>query len=69
MRIFLHENTFSVVIDLSPPISGIVVDGIKQNFDDVQFSSSKSSVEVQWDRFSDPESGIKEYSVKISKQK
>ena len=50
-------------------MSGIVVDGRLNSFVDQEYSSSKSSVELQWDGFSDPESGIKEYAVKVSKQK
>lgn len=58
-----------MTIDTSPPMSGVVVDGRLNSFIDQNFSSSKSSVELQWDGFSDPESGIKEYAVKVIKRK
>lgn len=58
----------SVVIDLTPPEPGTLVDGTSVNFSDLEFSSSKSSVELQWGGFSDPESGIKKFDVKVMKQ-
>lgn len=57
------------MIDLSPPILGSAVDGNQENFEDLEYSSAKSSLAVQWDGFSDPESGIKEYAIKVLKQK
>ena len=46
----------------------MVVDGVDESYEDVVFSSSKSTVGVQWEGFADPESGIREYAVKISKK-
>ena len=60
--------SISVVIDVTPPESGFVVDGSLDNFADLEFSSFKSTVELQWHGFSDPESRIKEYDIKIMKR-
>lgn len=68
----IHQRNVSavsngVLIDLSPPEPGAVVDGRLDHFEDLEFSSSKSSVDLQWKKSSDSESGIKQQDVKISK--
>ena len=52
-------------MDLTKPIPGDVVDGIRTDFDDIQFSASPARVEVQWTNYSDPESTIEKYEVKV----
>ena len=52
-------------MDLTKPIPGEVVDGIRTDFDDIQFSSSPAKVEVQWTNYSDPESTIEKYEVQV----
>ena len=56
----------SVTIDLSPPEPGEIVDGTNDAFEDLKYSSSSSSVSVQWRNFADQESNISDYAVKIS---
>ena len=58
-----------MLIDLSPPEPGAVVDGRLDHFEDLEFSSSKSSADLQWKKSSDSESGIKQQDVKVSKQR
>ena len=52
-------------MDLTKPIPGDVVDGIRTDFDDIQFSASTAKVEVQWTNYSDPESTIEKYEVQV----
>ncbi|XP_048258676.1 uncharacterized protein LOC125384201 [Haliotis rufescens] len=54
-----------VIVDLSPPVPGEVVDGIQDGFDDVEFSTHVATVGTQWRNHSDPESDIREYAVQI----
>lgn len=52
-------------MDLTKPIPGDVVDGIRTDFDDIQFSASPAKVEVQWTNYSDPESTIEKYEIQV----
>ncbi|KAK3612515.1 hypothetical protein CHS0354_024486 [Potamilus streckersoni] len=54
-----------VIVDLTKPEVGEVVDGNLTGFKDVQFSASKSTVDLQWQGFHDPESHIRQYDVQI----
>ncbi|XP_053400990.1 uncharacterized protein LOC123541000 [Mercenaria mercenaria] len=58
-----------VRVDLTKPVKGKAVDGNINNLTDVQYSSSKSTVQLQWDHFYDPESGIREYDVQIARRR
>ncbi|XP_060596420.1 uncharacterized protein LOC132750448 [Ruditapes philippinarum] len=58
-----------VRVDLTKPERGISVDGNFANFSDMQYSSSKSTVQCQWDHFYDPESGIREYDVQVERKR
>jgi hypothetical protein len=49
-----------VIIDLTPPISGIVVDGADFS-NDIDFTSGGTVVKTVWRGFKDSESGIKGY--------
>ena len=56
-------------MDLTPPIAGLVVDGDLPQFKDKVFSSSKSTVNLQWKDFYDPESGIREYKIDVLRKR
>ncbi|XP_048258717.1 uncharacterized protein LOC124137708 isoform X1 [Haliotis rufescens] len=58
-----------VIVDLTPPVPGEVVDGIRDVFDDVEFSTHVATVGTQWRNHSDPESDIREYAVQILRAK
>ncbi|KAL3873866.1 hypothetical protein ACJMK2_036950, partial [Sinanodonta woodiana] len=54
-----------VTVDLTPPVEGQVVDGNISNFQDLEFSASRSTVKLQWRNYYDPESDIKHYEVQV----
>ncbi|XP_048258679.1 uncharacterized protein LOC124137747 [Haliotis rufescens] len=58
-----------VIVDLTPPVPGEVVDGIRKGFDDVEFSTHVATVGTQWRNHSDPESDIREYAVQVLRAK
>lgn len=55
----------TVLVDTTNPVSGTVVDGKDATFTDVQYTTSRAKVEVQWKDFSDPESFIRNYQVQV----
>ena len=55
---------FAVLVDVTPPVAGIVVDGADVN-NDVNFTSESSSVSAAWTGFSDPETDIASYTVQL----
>lgn len=65
------ENNFplSVLVDLTEPVAGEVVDGLLDSFEDLEFTSSQAKVEAQWRGYYDPESLIKQYDVQVSSAK
>ncbi|WAR05119.1 hypothetical protein MAR_020488, partial [Mya arenaria] len=56
-----------VRVDLTEPLAGNVIDGALSDFKDKKYSHSKSTVQVQWNNFYDPESGIRSYSASVEK--
>ncbi|XP_046562951.1 uncharacterized protein LOC124271844 [Haliotis rubra] len=58
-----------VIVDLTAPVPGDVVDGIRDSFVDVEFSTHVATVGTQWRNQSDPESDIREYAVQILRAK
>ena len=60
-----HCISISVFVDLTSPIEGSVVDGIQNDFMDLKYTASKSTAGLQWKGYTDPESGIGKYSVKV----
>ena len=54
----------SVYIDVTPPLIGVVKDGDDPSSDKI-YSSDASTVASTWQKFSDPESGIKNYHVEV----
>lgn len=52
-------------MDLTKPVPGLVVDGNKTDFEDIQFSGNAAKVEVQWKDYHDPESTIRQYEVQV----
>ncbi|XP_046574117.1 uncharacterized protein LOC124282192 [Haliotis rubra] len=58
-----------VIVDLTAPVPGDVVDGIRESFVDVEFSAHVATVGTQWRNQSDPESDIREYAVQILRAK
>lgn len=68
--VFMHADfvttcTFTVLVDLTSPMTGEVVDGKEASFTDVQYTTSRAKVEVQWRGYSDPESFINNYQVQV----
>ena len=55
----------AVLVDLTPPETGDVIDGLRPNFDDVRFSVHQATVSAQWRDFRDPESGVVSYEVQV----
>ena len=58
-----------VRVDLTPPVTGSVLDGNLPEYKDIVYSASKSTVKVQWKDFFDPESGIRNYHAKVFRKK
>ena len=54
----------SVLIDTTPPVASWIRDGLNAT-DDMMFSSETSTKPCNWDPFSDPESEIANYQVKV----
>ena len=52
------------MVDITPPVAGIVKDGHEKP-DDIQFSAHRASVYTYWLDFNDPESGIDKYDISI----
>ena len=59
----------TVLVDLSEPVPGEVVDGSADDFTDLQFTTSQAKVELQWRDYYDPESNISHYDVKVYRAK
>lgn len=55
----------TVRVDLTKPVAGEVADGGLADFKDQVYSASKSTYNLQWRKFFDPESGIREYNVDV----
>jgi hypothetical protein len=58
-----------VLVDLTKPVAGEVVDGSAKDFTDLQFTTSQAKVELQWRDFYDPESNISHYDVQVDRAK
>ncbi|ESO88602.1 hypothetical protein LOTGIDRAFT_234472 [Lottia gigantea] len=56
-----------LIVDTTPPITGLVLDGISgdNNIADIDYISNTLPPSVRWERFHDPHSSIKHYSVQI----
>lgn len=55
-----------ITVDRTPPLAGTVNDGSEISLD-ANFQSSLDTLCVNWDGFSDPESGIAEIEWTVSK--
>lgn len=66
-NIFVYLCT--VLVDLTEPVAGEVVDGSAYDFTDLQFTTSQAKVELQWRNYYDPESNISRYDVKVYRAK
>lgn len=53
-----------MLVDVTPPVPGLVVDGSDITNDD-NFTSEAATVTTTWDGFYDPESGIRDYAVSV----
>ncbi|XP_033121447.1 uncharacterized protein LOC117120538 [Anneissia japonica] len=64
-----HLNTTvasdGVLIDITPPNEGDLLDGILFGNRDIQYSSSPATVSGQWYNFTDPESGIDNFLISV----
>lgn len=69
MHVTMYCNSLlcslTVLVDTTNPVSGTVVDGKDAAFTDIQYTTSRAKVEVQWKDFSDPESFIRNYQVQV----
>ncbi|KAK6174798.1 hypothetical protein SNE40_013376 [Patella caerulea] len=54
-----------VTVDLTVPVAGEIIDGLKNNFVDIEFSAATATIASQWRGHSDPESNIRSYEVQI----
>jgi hypothetical protein len=55
----------AVVVDMTDPVAGQVLDGHERPLD-LDFSSQTASVYAYWTDFHDPESGIEKYDITIN---
>lgn len=77
MKVFIHVYGWYknfvflllVLVDLTEPESGEVIDGKEATFTDLQFTTNQAKVELQWRNFQDPESLIKQYEVLVESAK
>ncbi|KAJ8321023.1 hypothetical protein KUTeg_002610 [Tegillarca granosa] len=58
-----------VMVDLTKPVPGEVIDGNGTTFTDLKFTAATAKLEAQWRGFSDPESTIYQYNVQVHKAK
>lgn len=57
----------TVLVDLTEPETGEVIDGLNPNFQDLRFSVHAASVSAQWRGFRDPESDVIQYQVQVKR--
>jgi hypothetical protein len=55
----------AVLVDLTKPVPGQVIDGNTVTFTDVKYTTSQAKVDLQWRNYYDPESNISHYDVKV----
>ncbi|XP_067658325.1 uncharacterized protein [Haliotis asinina] len=65
----ISAKSNGVIVDMTPPIQGDIVDGRSPSFRDQKFSTQKATIGAEWRAFSDPESSLREYSVQILRAK
>ena len=58
-----------MIVDLTPPEAGVIVDGLEPNFHDVAFSSESATITSQWENYTDPESGIRDHKVSVYRKR
>ncbi|XP_078621329.1 uncharacterized protein LOC144887805 [Branchiostoma floridae x Branchiostoma japonicum] len=63
-RLNVSANSEGVLVDLTPPEAGWLNDGDTVG-EDIRYSSSPATVSGNWGGFTDPESGIQQYSVAV----
>ncbi|XP_064646203.1 uncharacterized protein LOC135499389 [Lineus longissimus] len=63
--LFVNVSTDGVVVDLTVPVAGEIVDGGKNAYEDLVFSSKPATVEAQWRNYYDPESHVIDYEVEV----
>ena len=54
-----------MLVDITPPLPGWVNDGVEP-LRDVQYSAESATKRCNWNNFTDPESGIEKYEVKVT---
>ena len=60
----LNPCFVSVTVDMTPPTTGEVLDGLEPDVD-LEFSSHRATVSANWDGFGDPESDIIAQSITV----
>ena len=58
-----------MIVDLTPPAAGVIVDGLESKFHDVAFSSESATITSQWENYTDPESGIRDHKVSVYRKR
>ncbi|KAK7494165.1 hypothetical protein BaRGS_00014638, partial [Batillaria attramentaria] len=56
-----------VLVDLTAPEAGEVIDGLDPDFNDLSFTVHKATVAARWRGFTDPESDIIQYDVQVQR--
>ncbi|KAK7498950.1 hypothetical protein BaRGS_00009759 [Batillaria attramentaria] len=59
-----NASSDGVLIDLTPPVPGVVVDGDDIN-SDIEFTSETASLSSSWQGFHDPETQIDSYTLSV----
>ena len=54
----------TVLVDTTPPVAGWIHDGDDRT-EDMKYSSQTATIKAVWDNFTDPESKIAHYTVKV----
>ncbi|XP_078620549.1 uncharacterized protein LOC144887293 isoform X2 [Branchiostoma floridae x Branchiostoma japonicum] len=63
-RLNVSATTTGIMVDLTPPKGGYLEDGENPG-EDLVFSSNPATVSAHWGNFSDPESGIQDYTIAV----
>ncbi|KAK3104702.1 hypothetical protein FSP39_008103 [Pinctada imbricata] len=61
----VSSTSDGVLVDLTLPIPGEVIDGKGDNFTNLDFTSNAARVEVQWRDYDDPESQILDFQIQV----
>ncbi|XP_072033446.1 LOW QUALITY PROTEIN: uncharacterized protein [Amphiura filiformis] len=64
-KLNVTQSSDGVIVDLTPPEAGLIIDGLDPEFRDLVYSSEAATITSQWVNYTDPESGIRDYKISV----